>query len=127
MSQPVKAFGPYTPVRRAGDMYFVSGQVGVDMATKSAPKGVAEQTAKALDNMREVLAGVGLGLKDVVKTTIFVADMGDFATVNDVYMQYFSEPRPARSTVAAKELPRVATNCPVLVEIEAIAIKQETD
>lgn len=125
MSKPVKTFGPYSPVRQAGNLYFVSGQVGVDMDSKVAPPGVAEQTAKALDNINQLLIEIGLTLADVIKTTIFVTNMGDFATVNEVYMRHFPEPRPARSTVAVKELPRVATNCPVLVEIDAIAAKQE--
>jgi len=125
MSTKQTTFGPYSPIRQAGEMFFISGQVGVDMATKLAQEDVRAQTAKVLDNMAAVLAAEGLSLKDVVKTTIFVTDMSDFAAVNEVYMQRFPEPRPARSTVAVKELPRIATNCPVVVEMEAIAVRQK--
>jgi 2-iminobutanoate/2-iminopropanoate deaminase len=116
-------FGPYSPVRQAGDFYFVSGQVGVDMATRSASLAVGDQTRQALTNLQEALKGVNLSLNNVVKTTIFVTDMADFAEVNEVYVGFFAEPRPARSTVAVKELPRVAGSTPIKVEIEAIAIK----
>jgi 2-iminobutanoate/2-iminopropanoate deaminase len=87
---------------------------------------IKAQTKKTLDALKNTLAGVNLSLDDVVKTTIFVADMSEFAKVNEVYMQYFKEPRPARSTVCVKELPRVATNGPVKIEIEAIARKRAT-
>jgi 2-iminobutanoate/2-iminopropanoate deaminase len=96
-------FGPYSPIRQAGELYFVSGQIGVDPAIKSAA------------------ANAGLGLGDVVKTTVFLTDMGDFAAMNEVYLKHFtSTPRPARSCVAVAELPRVA-DVPLKIEIEAIA------
>lgn len=116
-----QTFGPYTPVRQAGDLYFVSGQVGVDPVTKTAPEGVAEQTRQALENLKSAVEGAGLTLEHVVKTTIFVVEMADFATVNEVYVSYFTEPRPARSTVSVKELPRVAGDTPIKIEIEAVA------
>lgn len=116
-----QTFGPYTPVRQAGDLYFVSGQVGVDPATKTAPEGVAEQARQALENLKSAVEGAGLTLEHVVKTTIFVVEMADFATVNEVYVSYFTEPRPARSTVSVKELPRVAGDTPIKIEIEAVA------
>lgn len=121
---PAKTFGPYSPLRQVGELYFTAGQVGVDAGTKIAPEDVRGQTAKALDNLESVLAEAGLKLSDVVKTTLFLADMDDFATVNEVYLGRFPEPRPARSTVAVKELPRIATNCPVLIEIEAIVARK---
>ena len=118
-----QTFGPYSPIRQADDVYFVSGQVGVDPATKQAAESVAEQTKQVLENMRSLLEAKGLSMQDVVKTTIFVTDMGDFAAVNEVYVTYFAEPRPARATVAVAELPRVAGDVPIKVEIEAIATR----
>jgi 2-iminobutanoate/2-iminopropanoate deaminase len=116
-----KTFGPYTPVRQAGDLYFVSGQVGVDPTTGEAALDVAAQTRQVLDNLAHVLQTAGLGMDDVVKTTIYVTDMADFAAINAVYMTYFAEPRPARATVGVAALPNVAKNTPLKVEIEAIA------
>jgi 2-iminobutanoate/2-iminopropanoate deaminase len=120
-STPVKTFGPYTPLRQVGEFYFVSGHTGVDVATGTASTDVREQTAKALENMAQTLRVVGLELNDIVKTTLFLTNMDDFSAVNEVYTGYFAEPRPARSTVGVKELPRVAGNTPIVVEIEAIA------
>lgn len=114
-------FGPYTPVRQAGDLYFVSGQVGVDPATKTASEDIAEQTQQALKNLKSMIEGAGLTLDHIVKTTIYLVDMADFAVVNDVYVNYFNEPRPARSTVGVRELPRVSGETPIKIEIEAIA------
>ncbi|HUS26493.1 MAG TPA: Rid family detoxifying hydrolase [Nevskiaceae bacterium] len=116
-------FGPYSPVRQAGTLYFISGQVGVDVATKTAPHGVADQTRLALANLAGALDSVGLTPDDVLKTTVYLADMGDFAAMNDIYVQFFVEPRPARACVAVKELPRVAGDIPIRVEIEAVAAK----
>ena len=127
MTTDNKTFGPYSPIRRVGDMYFTAGHVGVDTATKVADEDVAAQTTKALDNLAETLADAGLSLDDIVKTTVFVTDMADFTAINEAYVQRFNEPRPARSTVAVKELPRLAMNGPVKVEIEAIAIKPERE
>lgn len=120
----MKTFGPYTPLRWAGNTAFISGQIGVDPESKTAPNDVREQTHMALRNMRQVLADSQLTLNQIVKTTIYVTDMGDFAAVNEVYQTYFDEPRPARSTVAVKELPRVAGNQPILVEIDALAYRE---
>jgi 2-iminobutanoate/2-iminopropanoate deaminase len=119
-----QTFGPYSPVRRVGDMYFVSGQVGVNPDTKSAPESVEDKTRQVLNNMRTLLEAEGLTMQDVVKTTIYVTDMGDFAKVNEAYVTYFEEPRPARATVGVAELPRVGGDTPIKVEIEAIAIKE---
>src|SRR5690242_16442206 len=114
-------FGPYAPVRQTGDLYFVSGQVGVDPDTKTASEDIAEQTHQALKNLKSMIEGAGLTLDHIVKTTVFLVDMGDFPVVNEVYMGYFNEPRPARSTVCVKELPRVAGDTPIKIEIEAVA------
>lgn len=122
-----QTFGPYSPINRAEGFYFVSGQVGVDPQTKLAAATVAEQTGQVLENIAAVLATEGLGLKNVVKTTIFLTDVGDFAAVNEVYAKYFAEPpKPARSTVGVRELPRVGGDTPILVEIEAIAMKEKS-
>lgn len=112
MSKPI---GPYSPVVRAGDLLFVSGQVGV-VDGKIAPGGVSAETRQALANLASVLEGEGASLADVVKTTVFLRHMRDFGLMNDVYAEVMGENRPARSTVAVVELPAVA-----LVEIEAVA------
>ncbi len=111
MSKPL---GPYTPAVRAGDFIFVSGQVG--MADGSLPNGVAAQTSQAIENLAGQLASMGATLDDVVKTTCFLVDMDAFVTFNEAYVAGFGSHRPARSTVAVRELPVKA-----VVEIEAIA------
>jgi 2-iminobutanoate/2-iminopropanoate deaminase len=120
-STSVTTFGPYTPLRQVGEFYFISGQVGIDAPTGTAGADARAQTAKALENLAQTLRVVGLELNDVVKTTLFLTDMGDLAAVNEVYMEHFAEPRPARSTVGVKELPRLAGDTPLKIEIEAIA------
>lgn len=117
-------YGPYTPVQKAGNLLFVSGQVGVNPVTKQASPDILEQTKQALDNLESVLQSADAGLNDVVKTTIFVTNMDDFKTVNAVYEQAFAAPRPARSTVGVHELPRVAGATALLIEIEAVAYKE---
>ena len=111
MSKPL---GPYTPAVRAGDFIFVSGQVGI--VDGALPEGVAAQTAQAVENLTGQLASMGASLADVVKTTCFLVDMDAFATFNTAYIEAFGAHRPARSTVAVRELPVSA-----VVEIEAIA------
>ncbi len=118
-----KAFGPYSPVTQAGDLYFVAGQIGVDPETKQAGKTIQEQTSQVLTNLASVLATVDLDMQDVIKTTVYLTNVDDFAAMNDVYVGHFNPPRPARSTIGIKELPRVAGDTPILVEIEAIAVK----
>jgi 2-iminobutanoate/2-iminopropanoate deaminase len=114
MSKPL---GPYTPVVRAGDFIIVSGQVGmVDGAL--AEGGVAGQTAQAVANLEARLAEMGAALTDVVKTTCFLIDMDSFGTFNEAYVEAFGKHRPARSTVAVRELPVGAS-----VEIEAMAYR----
>jgi 2-iminobutanoate/2-iminopropanoate deaminase len=114
-------YGPYSPVRKAGNLLFISGQVGVDPITKNASTDIATQTEQALHNMEDVLRSVEATLQDVVKTTIFLTDMDDFEAMNTVYEKLFSIPRPARSTVCVRKLPRVGGKVPICVEIEAIA------
>lgn len=114
------AIGPYSQAIDSGaGLVFVSGQLPIDPATGAFPQGgVAEQTRQSLTNAKAILAAAGLGLENVVKTTVFLADMGDFAAMNEVYAQFFSAPFPARSAVAVKTLPKGA-----LVEIECIAAR----
>lgn len=118
-----KIFGPYSAVRKAGSYYFISGQVGVDKDKKTVGDVVA-QTHQALRNLDDVLASEGLGFNDVVKTTLFLTEMSDFTTVNEVYLKYFAVPRPARSCVGVAELPDVGDKN-LLIEIEAVAYKDE--
>lgn len=114
---------PYSPIRQQGPWYFISGQIGKDMETNTAEAGVVEQTQQLLKNLDDVLRSAGLTKQNIIKTTVFLTDMGDFTAMNQVYGDYFVEPFPARSTVAVAELPRVADK-PMLVEIEAIAYKE---
>ena len=117
-------YGPYTPVFAADNFLFVSGQIGVNPKTKQIDTTVARQTEQALKNMEAALSDAGASLSDVVKTTVFLTDMSAFSEMNATYEKAFGMPRPSRSTVAVKELPRVADQ-PLLVEIEAIAYKKE--
>ncbi len=113
---------PYSPIKQVGNWYFISGQIGKNMETHTAPKDITKQTKQLFTNLDKILRLAGLNKTHVVKATVFLADMGDFAAMNEVYKAYFAEPYPARSTVAVKELPRVADNA-LLVEIEAVAHK----
>ena len=114
------AIGPYSQAIDSGNgLVFVSGQLPIDPATGTFPEGgVQEQTRQSLTNAKAILEATGLSLANVVKTTVFLADMGDFAAMNEIYAQFFSEPFPARSAVAVKTLPKGA-----LVEIECIAAR----
>ncbi len=113
------AVGPYSQGISLGDFVFCAGQAGVDPATgKLVEGGVEAQTRRVLENLKAVLEAAGTDLGHVVKTTVFLTDMADFAAMNRVYAEMFGEHRPARSTVAVKGLPVGAS-----VEIEAIAIK----
>ena len=115
-----KPIGPYTQAMRAGDFVFISGQIGIDPASgKIEGKDAAEQAAQALKNIRAILTAAGLSFDEVVKTTIFLKNMDDFAKVNDAYGEVFDEDPPARSTVAVAGLPMGA-----LVEIEVIAMRR---
>ena len=111
------AIGPYSQAIRVGGLVYTSGQLPIDPATGVfAPGGIKEQTRQSLTNVKAILEEVGLSMKHVVKTTVFMADMGDFADMNSIYAEFFSEPYPARSAVAVKTLPKGA-----LVEIEVVA------
>ncbi|MEG1548195.1 MAG: Rid family detoxifying hydrolase [Clostridia bacterium] len=112
------AIGPYNHAIVMEGMVFTSGQVGVNPATGKLPVGAQAQAAQALTNLETVLAAAGASLADVVKTTVFVADLADFATVNSIYAERFGSDFPARSCVQVAALPGSA-----LVEIEAIAFK----
>lgn len=112
------AIGPYSQAVKTGNMVFCSGQIPIDPATGSfVSDDVAEQTEQVLKNLSAVLEAAGSDLGKVIKTTVFLADMNDFAAMNDVYARYFSENKPARATVQAARLPRDAR-----VEIECIAL-----
>ena len=113
------AIGPYSQAIEANGMLFLSGQLPVDPKTgEFAPGGVAEQTAQCFENMKSILAEAGLTTANIVKTTVFLADMSLFAEMNGVYATYFEGDFPARSAFAVKALPKGA-----LVEIESIAVK----
>jgi reactive intermediate/imine deaminase len=120
-----KTFGPYSPIVQAGNFYYVSGQVGVDPETNQCGHTVEEQTAQVLTNLEAVLYTAELHMQDVVKTTIYIKNMADFAKVNEVYAGYFDSPRPARATVGVKDLPHVGGEANVLVEIDAIAYREK--
>ena len=111
------AIGPYTQAIRAGDFLFLSGQIALDPATgKIVGDGIVEQTHQVLKNLAAVLEAGGASFRHVVKTTVYLADMADFPTVNEIYGSYMSTPAPARATVQAAGLPRG-----VRVEIDADA------
>lgn len=114
------ALGPYSQAVRVGEFVFVSGQLGLDPVTGSlVAGGIEAQTMRVLENLKAVLAAAGLGMAQVVKTTVFLKDMGDFAAMNEVYSRYLAGTgvvAPARSTIEVARLPKDA-----LVEIEAIA------
>ena len=113
-----RAIGPYSQAVRTGNMLFASGQIPIDPATgEFVAGGIAEQTEQVMRNLSQVFAAAGASLNQVVKTTVFLADMNDFTAMNEVYGRYFDENPPARATVQAGRLPRDAK-----VEIEAIAV-----
>ena len=112
-----KAIGPYSPAVRAGQMVFISGQVPIDPATGNLIEGdIAAQTRRVFDNLGALLKAAGLSYANVVRTTVFLADMNDFAAMNQTYATFFSEPYPARSTVQVSRLPKDAR-----IEIDVIA------
>lgn len=110
------AIGPYSQAVRAGGFLFTSGQIPVDPAAGDIPAGIKAQAQQSLNNIAAILAQAGLDRSAVVKTTVFLKDMNDFAAMNEVYAQFFQEPFPARSAVQVARLPKDAK-----VEIEAIA------
>lgn len=113
-----KAIGPYSQAVRMGNLVFVSGQIPVDPATGALVEGdIAAMTRRVLDNIRAVLAAAGASFDHVARTTVYLADMNDFAAMNAVYAEYFASPAPARSTIQAARLPR-----DVRIEIDVIAV-----
>ena len=116
-SSAPQAIGPYSQAIRAGNLIFVSGQIPLDPATgMMVPGDIGEQTRRVFQNLGEILKAAGASFDHVVRTTVYLADMGDFAAMNEVYGTYFSTPAPARSTVQAARLPKDAR-----VEIDVIA------
>jgi 2-iminobutanoate/2-iminopropanoate deaminase len=116
--QAPKAIGPYSQGIRAANLLFVSGQVPIDPATGNLIEGdIAAQTRRVFENLSAILKAAGASLDNVVRTTVFLADMGDFAAMNAVYAAYFKTPAPARSTVQAARLPKDAR-----IEIDVIAV-----
>jgi len=112
------AIGPYSVGVRAGEMVFTSGQIGLDPRTgELAPGGIEAQTRQAMSNLQSVLQAAGSGLQHVLKTTVFLKNMGDFAAFNLVYGEFFPQQPPARSTVEVAALPKGA-----LVEVECVAL-----
>ena len=125
MKQPIAtagapaSIGPYSQAVEAGGCVYVSGQLPINPATgQMAEGGVAELTRQSLANIRAILAEAGLGMENVVKTTVMLADMADFAEMNAVYAEFFTAPFPARSAFAVKALPKGAR-----VEIECLAVR----
>ncbi|MBO4360460.1 MAG: RidA family protein [Eubacteriaceae bacterium] len=112
------AIGPYSQGIAAGDLIFVSGQIPADPSDGSFPEGIEKQTERALLNVKAVLESAGSGLSGVVKTTVLLKNMDDFAAMNSVYETFFGEPCPARAAYEVVRLPKDA-----MVEIEAIAVK----
>ncbi|MCX5791695.1 MAG: RidA family protein [Elusimicrobia bacterium] len=113
------AIGPYSQAVEAGGLIFISGQLPIDPATGAmAPAGIKAQTEAVLKNIDGILKAEGLALENVLKTTVFMADLGQFAQMNEVYSKFFPANAPARATIEVKALPRAA-----LVEIEAVAAR----
>lgn len=112
------AIGPYSQGLESGNMVFVSGQIPVDPATGNIAETIEEQTAQSLSNIKNILAENGMTMANVIKTSVFLADLGDFAAMNAVYAESFTEPFPARSCVQVAAIPKGCR-----VEIECIAVK----
>ena len=112
------AIGPYSQAIEANGFVYASGQLPIDPATGEFPEGIKAQTRQSLTNAKAILEAAGLSMKNVVKTTVLLADIADFGAMNEVYSEFFSEPYPARSAFAVKSVPKGA-----LVEIECIAAK----
>jgi 2-iminobutanoate/2-iminopropanoate deaminase len=118
-NQAPAAIGPYSQAIRKGDFLFASGQLGIDPITNNFVEGdVKEQTIQVFKNIKAILSEAGYAMEDIVKTTVFLADMADFASMNEIYASQFEGYYPARSAVAVKTLPKNG-----LVEIEVIALK----
>jgi 2-iminobutanoate/2-iminopropanoate deaminase len=116
-SNAPEAIGPYSQAVKSGNLIFVSGQVPVNPATGKIADDITAQTRQALDNLKAVLAAGGATLANVMKTTVFLKNLDDFAVMNDIYREYFPKDPPARSTIEVSRIPRGSS-----IEIEAIAI-----
>ncbi|MBQ7221012.1 MAG: RidA family protein [Synergistaceae bacterium] len=114
------AIGPYSQAIQAGEFLYISGQIPVDPATGNVPAEIQAQAKQSLENLKAIAEAAGYTLSDVVKTTVFAADIANFAAINEVYAQYFSKEAPARSFVAVKDLPKG-----VGLEIEAVAWRKK--
>ena len=114
-----EAIGPYSQAIESAGLVYSSGQIGLDPASGELVEGVEAQVHQVMRNLRAVLSAAGLDFADVVKTTIFLADMEDFAAVNSIYAEYFTEPYPARSTVQAAGLPKGAR-----IEVDVVARRE---
>ena len=115
------AIGPYSQAIEANGLVYTSGQLPIGPGTGAfAPGGIQEQTHQSLKNIKAILEAAGTGMHKIIKTTVYLSDMSNFAAMNEVYAQYFQAPYPARSAVAVKDLPKAA-----LVEIEVIATKDK--
>ena len=114
---------PYSPARVAGNLVFTAGQIGRDPDTLEAKPGIVAQMHQAMNNLKFALENNGSSLSELIKVTIFLTDMDDYSKCNEVYSDYISEPYPARTAIAVKELPRVS-DVELVVEIEAVAQMQ---
>jgi len=116
-----RAIGPYSQAMLTGGLVYTAGQIALDPVSMELVQGdVAEQTERVMQNLRAILEAAGSGMSSVIKTTVYLIDMGDFAAMNEVYARHFGDHRPARSTVAVAALPKGAR-----VEIDAIAIRDK--
>ncbi len=113
-----EAIGPYSQAIETDEFVFLAGQIGINPSSGELVEGIENQTKQVMENIKAVLRALNLDFSNVVKTTIFLANMGDFSKVNEIYSSYLTPPYPARSTMAVRELPKGA-----LVEIEMIAKK----
>ncbi len=120
-ARKTQGYGPYSPIKKAGNLFFVSGQVGIDPDTKQALPDADTQAHQVLKNLQAILKSADLSLENVVKTTMYLTNMDDFKRVNEIYQTYFAEPRPARSCVEVTALPRIG-DVELLLEIEAVAM-----
>lgn len=116
------AIGPYSQAIEMGGLIFCSGQIGIDPKTNTLVERIEKQTKQVLQNLSEVLKASGSSIKNVVKTTIYLTDINDFAKVNEIYGSFFSETNPARATIGVASLPKGA-----LIEIDAIALVKKAD
>lgn len=115
-----QAIGPYSQAVKFDNLVFCAGQIGIDPNTNNLVDGIKNQTKQALDNLKNVLEAAGSDINNILKTTVYLADMNDFAVMNEIYATYFQKPYPARATVEVARLPKGA-----LVEIDCIAFIEQ--